>query len=104
MIQVDGEHDLFGDACVVCLPTYGHMPGHQSLRVRLPSGNVVLAADACYFCRTLRERRLPQRAYDRQAMSSPSTGWPISRPLAPESFSIPFEVAPEMKGRTAAIM
>jgi glyoxylase-like metal-dependent hydrolase (beta-lactamase superfamily II) len=68
VIQIDGEHDLFGDGSVVCLPTIGHTPGHQSLRVRLASGEVVLAADACYFCRTLRERRLPQRVYDRQAM------------------------------------
>ena len=68
VIQVDGEHDVFGDGSVVCLPTYGHTPGHQSLRVRVASGDVVLAADACYFCRTLRERRLPQRVYDRQAM------------------------------------
>ena len=68
VIQIDGEHDLFGDGSVVCLPTYGHTPGHQSLRVRLGSGDVVLAADACYFCRTLRERRLPQRVYDRHAM------------------------------------
>jgi len=68
VIQIDGEHDLFGDSSIVCLPTYGHTPGHQSLRVRLDSGDVVLAADACYFCRTLRERRLPQRVYDRQAM------------------------------------
>ena len=42
--------------------------GHQSLRIRLASGDVVLAADACYFCRTLRERRLPQRFHDREAM------------------------------------
>jgi glyoxylase-like metal-dependent hydrolase (beta-lactamase superfamily II) len=70
VIQIDGEHDLFRDASVVCLPTYGHTPGHQSLRVRLSSGDVVLAADACYFCRTLRERRLPQRVHDRQAMSA----------------------------------
>ena len=68
VVQIDGEHDLFGDASVVCLPTHGHTPGHQSLRVRLASGDVVLAADTCYFCRTLRERRLPQRVYDRQAM------------------------------------
>jgi N-acyl homoserine lactone hydrolase len=27
----------------------------------------VLAADACYFCRTLRERRLPRVVYDREA-------------------------------------
>ena len=68
LVEIDGEHDLFGDGSVVCLPTHGHTPGHQSLRLRLASGEVVLAADACYFCRTLRERRLPQRAYDRQAM------------------------------------
>jgi N-acyl homoserine lactone hydrolase len=28
----------------------------------------VLAADACYFCRTLAERRLPVRVHDRDAM------------------------------------
>ena len=68
VVQIDGEHDLFGDGSVVCVPTPGHTPGHQSLKVRLASGDVVLAADACYFCRTLRERRLPQRVYDREAM------------------------------------
>jgi N-acyl homoserine lactone hydrolase len=65
---VDGEHDVFGDGSVVCLPTHGHTPGHQSLKLRLSSGEVVLAADSCYFCRTLRERRLPRFVYDRDAM------------------------------------
>ena len=31
---VDGEHDVFGDGQVVLVPTYGHTPGHQSVRVR----------------------------------------------------------------------
>jgi N-acyl homoserine lactone hydrolase len=65
---LDGEHDAFGDGSVVCLPTCGHTPGHQSLRLRLPGGDVVLAADSCYFCRTLRERRLPRFVYDREQM------------------------------------
>ncbi len=65
---VEGEHDVFGDGSVVCLPTYGHTSGHQSLKLRLDSGEVVLAADACYFCRTLRERRLPRYVADRAAM------------------------------------
>jgi N-acyl homoserine lactone hydrolase len=65
---VDGEHDVCGDGSVVCLPTYGHTPGHQSLRLRLDHGEVVLAADACYFCQTLREGRLPRNMYDREAM------------------------------------
>jgi N-acyl homoserine lactone hydrolase len=46
---LDGEHDVFGDGSVVCLPTHGHTPGHQSLRLRFDSGEVVLAADARYF-------------------------------------------------------
>lgn len=66
--QVEGEHDLFGDGSVVCIPTYGHTPGHQSLKVRTDKGEIVLTGDACYFCRTLRERRLPTRVFDREAM------------------------------------
>jgi N-acyl homoserine lactone hydrolase len=66
--QVDGEYDVFGDGSVLCLPTHGHTPGHQSLRLRLASGEVVLAGDACYFCQTLRERRLPKFVYDRGQM------------------------------------
>lgn len=65
---VEGEHDLFGDGSVVLFPTYGHTPGHQSLKLKLDSGDIVLAADACYFCRTLQERRLPVRVHDREAM------------------------------------
>src|SRR2546429_97172 len=66
--QVDGEHDVFGDGSVVCIPTYGHAPGHQSLKVRTEKGEVVLTGDACYFCRTLTERRLPARMFDREQM------------------------------------
>jgi N-acyl homoserine lactone hydrolase len=65
---VEGEHDVFGDGSVVCLPTHGHTPGHQSLKLRLAGGEIVLAADACYFCETLRARRLPPRMFDREAM------------------------------------
>ena len=65
---VDGEHDLFGDGSVVLLPTYGHTPGHQSMRLRLASDDIVLAGDSCYFCRTLRERRLPRFAHDHAQM------------------------------------
>jgi len=64
-LEVSGEHDLFGDGRVVCVPTYGHTPGHQSLRVRLDSGDVVLTADACYLRTTLEALRLPRFVYDR---------------------------------------
>ena len=66
--QVEGEYDVFGDGSVVCIPTYGHTPGHQSLRVRTEKGEIVLTGDSCYFCRTLRERRLPVRVFNREQM------------------------------------
>ncbi len=62
LLQIDGEHDVFGDGSVVCIPTYGHTPGHQSLRVALPGGEVVLTGDACYLRETLEELRLPPGA------------------------------------------
>jgi N-acyl homoserine lactone hydrolase len=68
VLQVSGEHDLFGDGRVVCLPTYGHTPGHQSLRVRLDSSEVVLTGDACYLRRTLEEMHLPSVVHDEDAM------------------------------------
>lgn len=64
VVLADGEHDLFGDGSVTCVPTYGHTPGHQSLRVKLDSGDVVLTGDACYFRETLESLRLPSFGYD----------------------------------------
>jgi N-acyl homoserine lactone hydrolase len=65
---IDGEHDLFGDGRVVCLPTYGHTAGHQSLRVRLDAAEVVLTADSCYMRKVLENMVLPPFAYDYDAM------------------------------------
>ena len=68
-LLVDGEHDLFGDGSVVCIPTYGHTPGHQSLRVRLPTGGEhILTADACYLRETLDALHLPGVSHDREQM------------------------------------
>jgi glyoxylase-like metal-dependent hydrolase (beta-lactamase superfamily II) len=66
--MIDGEHDVFGDGSVVCLPTYGHTPGHQSLRVRVGGDDIVLTADACYLRRTLENLHLPTAVYDREQM------------------------------------
>jgi glyoxylase-like metal-dependent hydrolase (beta-lactamase superfamily II) len=66
LLLADGEHDLFGDGSVVCVPTPGHTPGHQSLRVRTAAGDVVLTADSCYLRRTLEESRLPAFFHDRE--------------------------------------
>jgi glyoxylase-like metal-dependent hydrolase (beta-lactamase superfamily II) len=65
---VDGEHDLFGDDLVVCLPTYGHTPGHQSLRVRTATGGeFILCGDACYLKDSLEQMRTPGVIADKEA-------------------------------------
>lgn len=63
-----GPPALFRDGRVICLPTFGHTPGHQSLLVRLDGGDVVLAADACYFRERLDELRLSMIVHDPVAM------------------------------------
>jgi N-acyl homoserine lactone hydrolase len=68
LLLVDGEHDVFGDGRVVCVPTHGHTPGHQSLRVRLGGGDLVLTSDACYLRRTLEAEHLPPRPWDPESM------------------------------------
>lgn len=65
---VEGEHDVFGDGTVVCLPTYGHTPGHQSLRVRTETGGeFVLCGDACYLKESLETMRTPGVIADKEA-------------------------------------
>lgn len=69
VMQVDGEHDLFGDGSVVCVPSYGHTPGHQSLRVRSDQGDHLLVGDACYNCEAYEARSFPEFA-DAAAMNA----------------------------------
>lgn len=64
VMEVDGEHDVFGDGSLVLLPTYGHTAGHQSLKLACDGGETVLAGDCCYFHRTLTDMKLPGFGYD----------------------------------------
>lgn len=67
---LDGEHDVFGDGQVVLFPTYGHTPGHQSLRVRAGRGpELVLTADACYTKENMDRDMLPGVLWDAPEMS-----------------------------------
>lgn len=46
---VEGRYDVFGDGSVVCEPTPGHTPGHQSVVLRDIAGQtVVLAMDVAH--------------------------------------------------------
>ncbi|PCJ70625.1 MAG: MBL fold metallo-hydrolase [Rhodobiaceae bacterium] len=66
--SVDGEYDVFGDGAVVCLPTYGHTPGHQSLRVKTKTGGeFILCGDACYLKDSLDRLHTPGVIADKDA-------------------------------------
>lgn len=65
---IDAEHDLFGDGMVTCVPSPGHTPGHQSLRVRCAQGDYLLVGDACYNSSVVESRRFPSFS-DHTAMS-----------------------------------
>jgi N-acyl homoserine lactone hydrolase len=55
---------------VVLIPTHGHTPGHQSLRVRAGKGtDLVLAADACYTQENMDRELLPGVLWDAEEMA-----------------------------------
>ncbi len=64
LVEVNGEHDVFGDGTVVVFPTAGHTPGHQSARIKTDGGDIVLTGDCCNLRRSLDELRLPDHCHD----------------------------------------
>jgi N-acyl homoserine lactone hydrolase len=66
ILPVEGQHDLFGDGRVVLLPTPGHTPGHQSLRLNLDGADMVICADACYFADWLDSEQTPPYGFDKR--------------------------------------
>ena len=64
--QLNGVFDIFGDGTVVCLPTPGHTAGHQSLRIELDSGPVVLTSDCVYWQQMLDDMSFPPFGFDRE--------------------------------------
>ncbi len=66
---VDGEQDIFGDGRLILLPTHGHTPGHQSLRIRVSKDTeLVLAGDACYTRENMDRNVLPRVAWQEEEM------------------------------------
>jgi glyoxylase-like metal-dependent hydrolase (beta-lactamase superfamily II) len=51
---VDGEYDVWGDGSIICVPTPGHAPGHQSLLVTGDDGSkTLLLGDVVYMPESL---------------------------------------------------
>jgi N-acyl homoserine lactone hydrolase len=68
---LDGEWDIFGDGRVVVVPTTGHTPGHQSLRILTDDGaTLVLCGDSCYLRASLDTSTLPPTPFDGDAQRS----------------------------------
>ena len=58
---IDGVFDLFNDRRIICLPTYGHTPGHQSLLLKLDdSSSILLTGDAAHTHDALDHRFSPE--------------------------------------------
>jgi N-acyl homoserine lactone hydrolase len=56
--------DLLGDGSVRLIDTPGHTPGHLSVLLRLSKGEALLAGDAVYTLRSLRESLISWRTAD----------------------------------------
>lgn len=61
---ITGAHDVFGDGAIRCLPTPGHTVGHQSLRLELESGPVVLTGDCVYTRNHIETMSVPDFGFD----------------------------------------
>ena len=71
-IEIDGDHDVFGDGRVRIISTPGHTPGHQSLIVNLANtGPIILSGDLYHFAISRTDRRVPGFNFDKeQTLSS----------------------------------
>lgn len=59
-VELEGDHDVFGDGSVMILSAPGHTPGHQVLLLRLANtGPVVLSGDLYHFAFSREHRRTP---------------------------------------------
>ncbi|MCH3968585.1 MAG: N-acyl homoserine lactonase family protein [Atopobiaceae bacterium] len=66
--------DVFGDGSVVLVSTPGHTHGHASVRVGTPERYVLLAGDAVYTQRSVREHIMPGFTVD-EAAAKASVEW-----------------------------
>ena len=66
LMLVDGDHDLLGDGSIELLPTPGHTPGHQSVRV---GERLIIGVDVAHFASTYDDHRFPSFADDFEAQA-----------------------------------
>ena len=68
IVQLQGDHDLFGDGSVTIISTPGHTPGHQSLLVKLPkTGALILSGDLVHLQLSWEKKIVPAFNFDKNA-------------------------------------
>lgn len=59
-LQIEGDHQVFGDGSVVIISAPGHTPGHQTLYVDLPNyGPIVLSGDLYHSHLNRKQKAIP---------------------------------------------
>ncbi len=81
--------DLLGDGSVRLVFTPGHTLGHLSVVLRTASREVLLAADAMFLERTLREKHLPARIDDEHLFRRSLREIELYAREAPDSLIVP---------------
>ena len=65
-VQLEGDHDVFGDGKVVIYSTPGHTAGHQVLLIDLENtGRIVLSGDLYHFRFSRENQRTPEFNFSR---------------------------------------
>ena len=65
-VQLEGDHDVFGDGKVVIYSTPGHTAGHQVLFIELENtGRIVLSGDLYHFRFSRENQRTPEFNFSR---------------------------------------
>ncbi|GJD53148.1 N-acyl homoserine lactonase AttM [Methylobacterium crusticola] len=63
--EIEGQHDVFGDARIVLVPVPGHTPGTVAALVNLDrDGSFLLASDAASLRATLEREVVPRNTWD----------------------------------------
>jgi glyoxylase-like metal-dependent hydrolase (beta-lactamase superfamily II) len=83
------SYDVFGDGSVQLVATPGHTFGHLSVVLKLEAGEALVAGDAIYTLRTMRESHLPYRVVDEHLFRRSLREIQIYAEQTPEAVIIP---------------
>jgi len=81
--------DLFGDGSVMVVSTPGHTDGHLSVVLRMAGREALIAGDAIFSMRTLRESHLPYKMADEHRLRRSLREIQLYAEQTPEALIVP---------------